>query len=307
MFTSTSFSQFPGIEGYQYNRQFLDTHLPCPMLPHCRQYMLQEVHLPLGLVQPNSTDGAAGPGSSSTQLSVGCRVLVLPRGSWLWQPAEVTAVQQAAGASAEDPQQQPPSQHQQQHRQQQDNSSTGASSSSCRYTVQLVGQQRVLTLAAEYIVPAQLAAAQSGEQQEAGTASAAAAATAAAVCGSSHAAEGSGVDQEGGEDSGSDMSFSSEGRSSGANSDDEASSSGDEGVRRLGAPADSSTDVLDHARCVGAAGGTGFAVVFAIIREVLGSLYSKNMLGQGLSVAVQKARRQEPCPLMNAGPQKALR
>jgi len=262
--------------------------------------MLQDVHLPLGLVQPNSTDDAAREGSSSSLLSVGSRVLVLPRGSWLWQAAEVTAVQPEAGASAGDSGQQPPLQHQQQHRQQQEDPSTRASSSSsCRYTVQLVGQQRVLTLAAEYIVPAQLAAAESGEQQEAGAASAAAAATAAAVHGSSHAAEGSAVDQEGDEDSGSDMSFSSGGRSSGASSDDEASSSGGEGVRRLGALPDSSTDVLDHARCVRAVAGRVCVGCFTIIWEVLGSfVYCKEHVRQGL----QKAWRLELCHQMDSCP-----
>jgi hypothetical protein len=199
--------------------------------------MLQEVHLPLGLVQQasqpavalnGSTGSNIGSSSSSSKLSVGSRVLVLPRGSWLWQPGEVTAVQQ------QDPQQcnQPAG------------GSNGGSSGGSSYTVQLVGQQRILTVGQDSVVSVEAAAAVSDTQLESIEAAADIAATAAtaavaAVGGSSRVASGS-TGLAGG--SGSDMSFSSEDGGSGGESDDEASSEMEE--RHLGGV----RDVLDHAR-----------------------------------------------------------
>lgn len=70
----------------------------------CRAYMLHAVHLPLGLLLPASTyiPSAAisepSQQSSSQQISVGSRVLALPPGQQLWQPAEVTSISKAAAA-----------------------------------------------------------------------------------------------------------------------------------------------------------------------------------------------------------------
>jgi hypothetical protein len=202
--------------------------------------MLQEVTLPMGLVQP--LDSSAAPGSSSSssstkQLSVGSRVLVLPRGSWLWQPGEVLTVQQQQQQAAAASDTVSPA----------DTSASGSNtgSSACMYTVQLVGQQRNLTVNSECIVAAECAAAVGAPDD---TAAVAAAAAAAAFGASSMSAAGDGSD------SGSDMSCSSGEGVSGGESDDEASedSASKMGERRLGAAGSrfGSTDVLDHARCV---------------------------------------------------------
>lgn len=218
--------------------------------------MLQEVHLPLGLVQPLPDKAASTEdpharadttNSSRGGLVVGSRVLVLPPDSWLWQPAEVTAVLQPAAAASEEA---PAHAHTQQQAQA-DGSVTASGTNSSRYTVQLVRQQRILTVPTDAVIPVQHAAALSSDQQAAGAAAGAAAAAvseaAAAAFGGSKAEDDADVS-----DSGSDMSVSSDAGISGASSDDEASSSSSdgEGVRRLGAPAGSSVDVLDHARCV---------------------------------------------------------
>ena len=209
--------------------------------------MLQEVHLPLGLVQQASQPDRAvngsnagsntGRNSSSSKLLVGSRVLVLPRGSWLWQPGEVTAVQQQDAQQCTTPA---------------GGSNTGSSGGSS-YTVQLVGQQRILTVGQDCIVSVEAAAALTDTQLESNEAAdiaataatavtAVTAATAAAVAmgGSSRAPSGSTGLAVG---SGSDMSFSSEEGGSGGETDDEASSEMEE--RHLGGMG----DVLDHARC----------------------------------------------------------
>lgn len=201
--------------------------------------MLQEVTLPLGLVQPLDPSAASGSSSSSKQLCVGSRVLVLPRGNWLWQPGEVLTVQQ---------QQQQPAAAASDTVSPADASAAGsnAGSTACTYTVQLVGQQRILTVNSECIVAAERAAAVGSPDQHVADAATAAAATASGANSMSVTGNGS--------DSGSDMSCSSGEGGSGGETDDEASedSASEMGVRRLGAAGSrfGSTDVLDHARWV---------------------------------------------------------